>query len=347
MAKVTYLIGAGASAKGVPTIKEFPERLIAFRKFMQENAVSHDALMEITKRAGARANKLYIEILETLTDIINNINGYTSIDSYAKELIDSEREIKYWRLKAVTSFFLIYEQIKSPVEPRYRSFLSNIGDGFRGAFKGDIKVVSWNYDYQFEKTYSIMHVDYDLKKIQESLRIFPNDRTDYPRRTDTFSIFKLNGTTSFKAPEQSKLVYPIDDLSFTDISQLPKRFLTFYFSSVFTEEFENMLSFAWEKNNKTSRNTLDVAKLSIENTQVLVIIGYSFPDFNINVDRELFEVLRPGLREIYIQDLDPARIKERIISRFLPDNENLKFTLEPLDKETPADFARPREIYQA
>jgi len=347
MTKVTYLIGAGASALGVPPINKIPAKLAEFKKFMEDTIVNIEVVREIASRAGKKsASAIYPDILETISEILNNINSYTSIDSYAKELIDSGRDKKYNKLKAVTSFFIIYEQIKNQIDPRYRSFLINISGGFRGAFQGNIKVLSWNYDFQFEKAYSKIYEDNDIRKIQELLRIYPNDSPGYPRATDSFSIFKLNGTTSFSASNRQKLIHPIEDLSYEDLGQLPSIFFRYYFLNVYAGEAENVLSFAWETNNNKSRNTLDVAKLSIENTQVLVIIGYSFPDFNIPIDTELFDILTPGLKEIYIQDLDPQRVKNRVISLFLPEYEPLKFSLETINKDIPSDFVRPHQIFR-
>ena len=75
-----------------------------------------------------------------------------------------------------------------------------------------------------------------------------------------------------------------------------------------------------ETSNKTikdfvnSENFLEVAKTIIEETNVLVVIGYSFPFFNRDIDNEIFKTLTgKGKLMIYFQDplLDGNYLKEQ------------------------------------
>lgn len=67
-----------------------------------------------------------------------------------------------------------------------------------------------------------------------------------------------------------------------------------------------LLSFAFEPPNNMNnaiRNRFLYANKTIENTDILVIIGYSFPNDNIETDTRIMHTLKNGcLKEIYYQD---------------------------------------------
>jgi len=70
----------------------------------------------------------------------------------------------------------------------------------------------------------------------------------------------------------------------------------------------NFFRFSWEKynvnryiENDLSQETQNIAAEIFSDTQILVIIGYSFPVFNRKVDLKLFESL-PNRTIVYIQD---------------------------------------------
>ena len=67
----------------------------------------------------------------------------------------------------------------------------------------------------------------------------------------------------------------------------------------------NRISFAWER-----MNDQYVQRISdcVSDAKVLVIIGYSFPFFNREVDRIIFEKM-PSLEKIYIQDPNASTVK--------------------------------------
>ena len=69
------------------------------------------------------------------------------------------------------------------------------------------------------------------------------------------------------------------------------------------------LSFAWEKE-KYETEINQIAADAIKETQVLVIIGYSFPFFNRAIDQSVLKSMKPY--KVYIQDKYP----DRILSRF-------------------------------
>ncbi len=60
---------------------------------------------------------------------------------------------------------------------------------------------------------------------------------------------------------------------------------------------ELLLTFAWEKDPVKEghlNHGIEIAKKFAEQTEVLVIIGYSFPFFNREIDNQIFEAIKKG-----------------------------------------------------
>ena len=81
-----------------------------------------------------------------------------------------------------------------------------------------------------------------------------------------------------------------------------------------TTENSDYFSYAWE-NDQTSIGAIENAQRILKETEVLVIIGYSFPTFNDAIDKSLFNVLKSNkLNKVYYQD--PNSSVELLNSRF-------------------------------
>ena len=65
--------------------------------------------------------------------------------------------------------------------------------------------------------------------------------------------------------------------------------------------FGRHINYAWEKNPLAEKIRL-AAREIFKNTDILVIIGYSFPPFNKEIDQELFNELRNKKTKIFYQD---------------------------------------------
>lgn len=166
-----------------------------------------------------------------------------------------------------------------------------------------MSILSWNYDCQFEIAYaaynkstSINDIWEDLKIIGKTTKVYISDKTD-------FSIIKLNGTalTFDNKGRYAKFFDPIfgradrDELSFVHWSQLNG-----------ANNVSNALSFAWEE---TESVFYDDIKQKVNDTEVLVVIGYSFPYFNREVDRTIVQNMK-NLEKVYIQDPYCDDVKE-------------------------------------
>ena len=78
-------------------------------------------------------------------------------------------------------------------------------------------------------------------------------------------------------------------------------------------EFESQINFAWESDNPASQEALEEARKIFSKTDILVIIGYSFPTFNRSVDKDLFKLL-PKHCMIYYQA--PENVVGELIEKF-------------------------------
>ena len=86
--------------------------------------------------------------------------------------------------------------------------------------------------------------------------------------------------------------------------------------------FYNNISFAWDKF-KIGDDPINVAKNIVSNTNILIVVGYSFPFFNRVVDRDLLGNLNMKyLKKVYFQDLMPQNLIDRFkaIREDIPDN---------------------------
>ncbi|MBI5916429.1 MAG: hypothetical protein HY842_13715 [Bacteroidetes bacterium] len=62
------------------------------------------------------------------------------------------------------------------------------------------------------------------------------------------------------------------------------------FKNYLGNELDHYLNFAWELDrNEVAQKAVSAAKEIMKNTDVLVIIGYSFPNFNKRIDRNILE----------------------------------------------------------
>jgi len=310
--KVTYLLGAGASKNALPLIKDFPERL---DRFMADciGILSFNPNKEkmITQRDVERRKAIENHrIISDLKWLLENVKKHASIDTYAKKLFVTGRTEELKKLKMLLILFFAHEQIKY-VDERYDSFIAAIINE-KKKISNSIRIISWNYDYQFEKAFSeYLEID-KLAIIQEILNIAPSKNIKNPRKLkdDVFEIVKLNGTTAVMERENIMEVKNI----FEDFSDLPPTSLRAKFEQFYGNlKIHPLVHFAWESSHIQDylAKAEEIAKL----TKVLVVIGYSFPFFNREIDRRIIQSI-PDLDriKIYIQDINPENIIDRLSS---------------------------------
>lgn len=298
--KVTYLLGAGASAQALPMIKSsnkdelFPP--VDIEKGLPDCLLDFvlqykDQWSSKTVNGETILDHEMIKILKSLEEIAKECINFGTPDLYGKFLYESspaETE-KYLLLKLLLSNYFYLKQYSDTtaraigygaLDKRALTFLSTICDD--GKLPDNVKIISWNYDEQIE----IAGSKINSRDGMNFLASWPNQHPDY--KGDYF-IQHLNGIAGWDYVDKAV--------------QKEREFITY---KNFNTTRNPLLSFAWEKKEKHDldlffERRLEILKSLTEGTDILVIIGYSFPFFNRKVDQQLFEFIGPHAK-IYYQD---------------------------------------------
>jgi hypothetical protein len=322
---VTYLLGAGASFDIIPLVK----RDLSTGSFGISKDILNlaDALKRRTTDLTPDQNAFLTQMKNEFEEIGGKAVFFTSPDTYARSLfLKGGQEHKINLLKRVLSFYLTWKQLKNPklTDKRYVPFLAGIlSEKENITIPENIKILNWNYDFQLEL--ALRHYKPELEslhQIQNQFKIVPTTgKVTQP------SIIHLNGIAGMFKDSQGMYFNPYEkkDQQSENDFLLSTAIDDYKVWSGEGREIGELLSFAWEI---AANQRIADAKEIMLRTEVLVVIGYSFPFFNRNIDRLLFEALLSESTEvnvdpiIYIQD--PEINEDRIDflrQRFDIDNE--------------------------
>ena len=313
---ITYLLGAGASANCLPVINELPIRLRHLRDELRANSVNFPEDIDEN-------------LLKCIDEILIDIESHTTIDTLAKKYYLTGKLEKLKRLKKVLITYFQYEQsfiegiirkstLKEVPDKRYDSFIATIIDNHikNLSLPNNFKIITWNYDIQFELAYQEYLNDKTHLEIQKVIQAIPSTEfisDEFTPDINKFMLIRLNGIAGCNKSllDKGKALKFQDTFSRGKFLNAVKDF----FLSL-PEEDIKLLNYSWEKNEEfeLAHNKLiqiqEIAKKIMFETNILVIIGYSFPLFNRSVDKELVCSLQSHLvKNIYIQDT-PERAKE-------------------------------------
>jgi hypothetical protein len=290
--KITYLIGAGASANALPLIRKntstgkpgLPEELKNFAEEFRSSPFS-------TK-----------ELSDSLLAIAEKCNEFGTPDLYAKFLLETGDEPNYTLLKKLISSYFKYKQELPFTGPGYAqgyfdaralSFLTTIAQNEK--LPQNIHILSWNYDSQLEMAAKkLKPARSNVYQKIKGFTTWPNfqDSFDYDKRhqykNEDIFLLHLNGIAGYNYSkstfaEKTDTVYNFDPA------------------------VDTLLSFAWEDESNDNKKSfverrMEKAKKIAEGTDILVVIGYSFPFFNRKVDDIVFHSMKASLTKIYFQD---------------------------------------------
>ncbi len=312
MKNYTYLLGAGASYNALPVTTNFSKKLKDFKnwfeiKYTKLSDEPYEDSQDI-KLSPKVCKQIFIEKINL---VIKKIDEIGSIDKYAKSLYEKKCINKLKMLKATLSCYFTFEQSRIKIDERYLDFLKKIIIQDKGDIKlpENFKIISWNYDIQFEKafyeycklfnyeSYTENHVNL-LKKIQA----YPNQIMDAPYNLNEFSILKINGCACFNLDVNSDIARTKSNYLFDYFNELKENAASNYleiFGKHISGVLESQLNFAFENNQYTEKYH-NVAKKLVEKTDTLIIIGYSFPEYNNDVDTSILNSM-PCLKDIIIQ----------------------------------------------
>ena len=328
MSRVTYLFGAGASygeretsrgggkmfVRGLPVINELEE---AIRTIIPRDQYD-DYDTSGSRAEAARVSKdVYIDLVKALIDLKEMCASYPTIDTLARQLYvtkgyyttSSGRRISYEDLKRYLAVALLMFQDHKRRDLRYDAFLASIIDD-QGKLP-PMTILSWNYDAQFELAYSgysteSRYIPFLWKKLNVLNKTYASNFNP----NDDFAMIKLNGTAFFSDMRYKDEIFGsneagIRDCFFGGERKTKTQNAADYMSSV----CHNRLSYAWEKEGfeKMKRGIVE----RVNNTEELVVIGYSFPYVNNSIDTFIIRNMT-RLQKVFIQDPNPEEIEERI-----------------------------------
>lgn len=328
--KITYLFGAGASCGALPMIKYLPDRLKYLFENLQlevnrqlQNQSKDDIFLDQKDIEWIRKISLEFKKLEEICRL------HSSVDTYAKKLFIKKDWERLNKLKAILSVYFIVEMVitNGKVDVRYDNFWASILGSFATHLPDNLRIVTWNYDSQLEQTFLEYSYDPTLSNTYFSLNIQDADNRAYQIGKEKFAIYKMNGTANYaKNNEDNSYGYLFDNYKGNFKNELFPKLKRFIENSYLFYDTPQILhttmTYAWETiNGKNNRGTLlNRAKSDIQSTEILVVIGYSFPYFNREIDRALFR--ESAIRKIYVQDPNSESIIANLQSIF--DDESIK-----------------------
>ncbi len=343
MSKTIYYIGAGASfgkrdengtiLEGLPVVAEIPKEFAAFRQFISDAEIPEGEILipGFCITGSEDIERFKRTMLSDIDDLQRGIQEHVTIDTYARKLYLTRQFSEFKKLKNVLCAFFVWVQLVHKPDGRYDTFLANILEVGTLDLPADISIISWNYDSQIEMVYKAYRKDKELHVFEKNIV------GEWPRLPKCGRVFKINGSATFvdtstlspiKASEKTTsaallLIHYYDD-SRSDTTDLGYQMSTH-------------LSFAWETA-ANHDNMMESLSKTTQDTEQVVVIGYSFPFFNRHTDREIFGSMY-NLKKIYVQDMNADEVEQSLLA-VLPEGKDVK--IEKIYKCS--QFCLPKEL---
>ena len=344
MSKVVYLLGAGASygkrnqeepknspkriVEGLPVVNEIDNELGIVIDWVNNCDVTGAEKRYEYRGQSLDADAMKTMFIEDLTWLRDNALQHATIDTFAKKLYLCNRASDYGKLKLLLSSFFLIEQVIHPFDKRYDTFFANILNR-NAQIPDNIYIMTWNYDLQLDMAYR----EYGNGRLYECV---PHDTWT---ETDSARVFRINGAGNYYAANNIESDWLLNMDNETLLDRIFNQYCIANRTTLFSDGCLQLL-FAWEKYELDKRRQILYDKIA--DAQVLVVIGYSFPFFNRETDREIFSKMEK-LERIYIQDPYADDIKQ-FISSVLTEEQRTKLlpSIVPLKNKT--NFFLPPEL---
>uniref|UniRef100_UPI004056960C hypothetical protein n=1 Tax=Alistipes sp. TaxID=1872444 RepID=UPI004056960C len=333
MSKIVYLLGAGASfgkrdtekpkievhgaltdsnvigtriayeyaniVEGLPLVTEIPGRLAYIIETIKNCSCSDktaNLIFPLGASGGTGFNTAKEMLIKDLEWLKTASESHATIDTFAKKLFLKKEYKDFYKVESLLSIFFIIEQVINKKDGRYDTFLASTLDSNLN-IDNRITILTWNYDSQFELAYKEYAETKDASSIRRKLGIADLKEQSYDTRNQ---IFKLNGTANFMSQIDINLYKQFDENLLTEL-------LDAYIRGYNEDDSNSHISFAWD-NTKYMSGDFENALLRVtQDTEILVVIGYTFPFFNRGIDRKIFQYME-RLKKIYIQDPNATQI---------------------------------------
>lgn len=312
--KITYLFGAGASRGALPIVNEIPDDLLAFINLMKSEELRFDS-EEIFPEQTITQTKLQAQekFISDLEWLYEESKRHASIDTLAKKLFITAKSKQLLTLKTAFSLYIVLTQFQNRPDNRYDTFFASLIKRSYVELPQNVRIISWNYDNQFEIAFS----EYSGSTSPSNNRAILNSHLKYQNtllQDNRFSIIKLNGSTTI----HSRDGYDTYEFCRDQYNCINKDILTQALRNYLLLHNENYgayigLSFAWERYRGDNNDVVKKAINGTVDTEILIVIGYSFPYFNREIDREIIGSMT-NLKKVYFQAPDAENLRERFLS---------------------------------
>jgi len=315
--KVSYLLGAGASAKVLPTVKATSNT-----EAISQSLRTFADKITIDTTVNPSYKDFIGNIAKDLHWLADNSIKFGTPDTFAKFLYLQQRSSLPRMKKALAFYFTVEQFINNKIDDRALIFLTTVMQT-NNIFPTNIKILNWNYDFQIQLAAEVFrmeefHLGVTSVHSPPLIDYYPSLGFEFNINNQIdvreIAMVHLNGIAGFYFSEQvGSILNLFLNQKPKDINEIVEKIKTD------SERKHNLLTFAWEKDTESAiylRNRIELAKALVADTDILVIIGYSFPFFNRAVDKVVFESLKTNgkLKKIFYQD--PYRTGEFLKKQF-------------------------------
>lgn len=325
---ITYLLGAGASANEIPVVNSFVSELEKFKnKLIEKFRITDNYFDSSNQQVNVTVTQAKEKLIKDYEWLIQESKKFSTIDTFAKKLYITGETESYSKLKFLLSYFLTAIQSPEKNDKRYDNlFAALIGIKDRKAYlPGNISIISWNYDLQTEISISkFFNKNLDTNFLEQ----VQNSSALQSISEEKFNLIKLNGTAGFYN-ESNNRIFDFEISNFLGSEKNTKQELNKYLKRI-SNSNETLLSFSWDKESFLDNGRIIASNL-IKESDFLVIIGYSFPVFNREIDKEIFSNI-PHRCKIYIQDKQNSQKIMEIVAEMTNSNERNIKIIESIDE---------------
>jgi hypothetical protein len=309
MRKVTYYLGAGASYNALPIQNELCYKM----KKVGMMLLNHLPINYNTKEVESHIKDPNDSVTTLAHDLIYFADRglqFGTIDTYARKLSIINESLLLARLKtSINAFFIIYQSLSeslhqylqadsakfkgqaSQIDRRYYSLLSTMLDWHKTEgvnFVKNVQFITWNYDLQLELAFNAF-TSLGLNEIDKHF-----SKLNTPKGTNQQKIIHMNGYSGF-GKSKNELDICLIKLNSIDSAEQIRPFVANWGNNhrELMESLSSNIQFAWERTNTEEATNIRIkyAKEFINKTESLIIIGYSFPAFNRQIDTEILKSL--------------------------------------------------------
>ncbi len=314
--RITYLIGAGASAGAIPVVEKLKDDFKSFHSELKNSLKPEDLKsIPVDIILTKPPEEVIREILDDVQWLINESENYSTIDTLAKKLYlsDKDESKDYKKLKNILTIYFNFRQFKKPLDPRYDNFFATILRKKNGKIElpKNICIISWNYDVQFELSLSKFLQKSISDLVKDDIQfILPN--TEFNNLDPSkFTLIKLNGSAIYK--DKNKQMKFLSEMLKSDEfeNSYKNQNIMLDYALLQSSNHENFLSFAWEDKEYLPDLTNWIRSV-IQKSDTLSVIGYSFPNFNRDIDYQLLNNTFNIGGEIVIQNPLGESLKEKV-----------------------------------